>query len=229
MKVNFDKVVELSHTMLPGKEPFELKARIFDVAELGERAEEHSEGVWYVAGEVFFSTHCGTHIEFPLHHIKDGHDAMTYPLTQMIGEACVLDFTGKKADEAITLDELKAKADQIKEGDMVFIRTDFDKKWRTEDWEPFPYLDVDAMEWLVTIKKPKVIGTDATSMENLSVPDQPNHIAALGRGVAIVESLKNLSAIENGRALVFILPLKIKGIESCPARIIAVNNGGLEL
>lgn len=227
MKVNFDRVVELSHDMLPGLEPFELKARIFDVAELGERAEEHSEGVWYVAGEVFFSTHCGTHIEFPLHHIEDGDDAMQYPLSNMIGEACVLDFTNKKADEAITLDEIKAQAHKIKEGDMVFIHTGFDKKWRTEDWEPFPYLDVDAMEWLVVNKKPKVIGTDATSMENLNVPDQPNHIAALGRGIAIVESLTNLDKIENGRALVFILPLKIKGIESCPVRIVAINENGI--
>ncbi|MFA5659320.1 MAG: cyclase family protein [Oscillospiraceae bacterium] len=229
MKVNFEKIVELSHNMLPGKEPFNLEVNLFDVAELGERAEPHGEGVWYVAADVSFSTHCGTHIEFPLHHLKGGADAMTYPLKNMIGEACVLDFTDKKADEGITLEEVKAQADKIKDGDILFIRTDFDKKWRTEDWEPFPYIECDALEWILANKKIKAIGSDATSIENLSIDDQPNHTACFKNGVAIIESLTNLPKIENGRALVFILPLKIKGIEACPARIIAVNDGGLTI
>lgn len=227
MKIDYKKVVELSHDMLPGKEPFDLKVHLFDVDELGERGEPHSPDVWYVAADVAFSTHCGTHIEFPLHHWKGGTDAKDYPLENMIGEACVLDFVGKKAHEPITIYELKAKADQVKEGDIVFIRTDFDKKWRTDDWEPFPYINCDALEWLLDTKKIKAIGSDATSIENLSVPDQPNHSACFKRGVAIIESLTNLSKIENGRALVFILPVKIEGIEACPVRIIAVNDGGI--
>ncbi|NMA79260.1 MAG: cyclase family protein [Clostridiales bacterium] len=227
MKVDFSKVVELSHDMLPGKEPFKLEVDLFDVDDLGERGEEHSEGVWYVAADIEMSTHCGTHIEFPLHHWEGGDDAKDYPLENMIGQACVLDFTGKKAHEGITIDELKAKAEEIKEGDIVFIRTDFDKKWRTKDWEPFPYIECDALEWLLDTKKPKAIGSDATSIENLKVKDQPNHTACFSRGVAIIESLTNLSKIENNRALVFILPMKIKGIDSCPVRIVAINNGGI--
>lgn len=227
MKVDFNKVVELSHDMLPGKEPFDLKVHLFDVDELGERGEPHSPDVWYVAADVSFSTHCGTHIEFPLHHWKGGDDAMTYSLENMIGEACVLDFTDKKAGDSISLEEIKAKADEIKEGDMVFIRTDLDSKWRTDDWEPFPFFECDALEWLLENKHPKVVGSDATSIENPHVEDQPNHTACFSRGVAIVESLTNLKMIENGRALVFILPLKIKGIEACPSRIIAVNDGGI--
>jgi arylformamidase len=227
MKLDYEKIVDLSHDMLPGQEPFELKADTFDVDDLGERGEPHSKDVWYVSSNVAFSTHCGTHIEFPLHHWKGGDDAMQYPLTQMIGEAAVLYFPNKKAGEGITLAEMKAKADQVKEGDIVFIRTDFDKKWRTEDWEPFPYIECDALEWLLDNKKIRVIGSDATSIEKLSVPDQPNHTACFKRGVAIVESLTNLSKVENGRALVFILPLKIKGIEACPVRIVAVNKGAV--
>ncbi len=227
MKVDFNKIVELSHDMIPGDEPFDLKVNLFDVNELGERAEPHGEDVWYVASDMFFSTHCGTHIEFPLHHWKGGDDAMQYPLENMIGEAVVLDFTNKNAGDSITLDEIKAKADEIKEGDIVFIRTDLDKKWRTEDWEPFPFFECDALEWLLDNKKIKAIGSDATSIENPNVEDQPNHTACFKRGVAIVESLTNLSKVENSRALVFILPMKIKGIEACPVRIIAVNDGGI--
>lgn len=229
MKVNFDKLVELSHDMLPEEEPFELHARVFDVDELGERGEPHSEGVWYVAGETSFSTHCGTHIEFPLHHWEGGADARDYPLENMVGECCVLDFTNKKAHDSITLEEIQAKADQIQDGDIVLIRSDLDKKWRTEDWEPFPYFECDALEWLLDHKHIKAVGSDATSIENPHVQDQPNHTACFKRNVAIIESLTNLSKIENGRALIFILPLRIKGLEACPVRILAINEGGIQL
>jgi arylformamidase len=229
MDINFDKVVELSHEMLPGKEPFDLKVHLFDVDELGERGEPHSKGVWYVAADVAFSTHCGTHIEFPLHHWKGGDDAMHYPLKNMIGQAVVLDFTNKKAGDCITIEEIKAYDSKINDGDIVLLHTGLDKNWRTEDWEPFPYIACDALEWLLDVKKIKAIGTDATSIENPHVEDQPNHTACFKRGVAIIESLTNLSRIENGRALVFILPLPIEGMEACPSRIIAINDGGITL
>ena len=83
------------------------------------------------------------------------------------------------------------------------------------------------MEWLIKEKKIIAIGTDATSLENFTLPDQPNHNLAFRNNLAIVESLTNLDKIENGRALVFMLPLKIVGIEACPCRIIAINDGGI--
>jgi len=227
MKVDFSKVVELSHRMIPREEPFNLQTWVYDVDILGERGEPHSPGTWYVSGDVNFSTHCGTHVEFPLHHVENGYNAATFPLTSLIGEACVLDFPGKKAHEYITLEEVKAYADKIKEGDIIFLHTGFDKKWRTPDWEPFPFLKTDALEWLITEKKIIAIGTDATSLEDLNLPDQPNHNLAFKHNLAMVESLTNLDKIENGRALVFMLPMKIVGIEACPCRIIAINDGGI--
>ena len=85
----------------------------------------------------------------------------------------------------------------------------------------------DAMEWLIREKKIVAIGTDATSLENFNIPDQPNHNLVFKNNLAMVESLTNLDKIENGRALVFMLPLKIVGIEACPCRIIAINDGGI--
>ena len=43
----------------------------------------------------------------------------------------------------------------------------------------------------------------------------------------MIESLTNLDKIEGGRALVIMLPLRIPGIEACPCRIIAINDGGI--
>lgn len=229
MKIDFNKVVELSHRMIPREEPFNLQTWVYDVDWLGERGEPHSPGTWYVSGDVSFSTHCGTHVEFPLHHVENGYNASNFPLTSLIGEAQVIECTGKKAGEYITLEEVKAYDDKIQEGDIIFLHTGFDKKWRTEDWEPYPYLATDALEWLIKEKKICAIGTDATSLENANEKDQPNHNLAFHNNLAMVESLKNLDKLENGRALVFMLPMKIVGIEACPCRIIAINDGGILL
>lgn len=223
MKIDISKVVELSHRMIPREEPFNLQTWVYDVNVLGERGEPHSPGTWYVSGDVSFSTHCGTHVEFPLHHVEGGMDASQFPLSNLMGEACVLDFTQKKAGDCMTLKEFKAYDSQIHEGDMVFLHTGLDKNWRTKDWEPYPYVACDALEWLIYEKKIIAIGTDATSLENYNLPDQPNHNLIFKNNLAMVESLTNLDKIENGRAFIIMLPLKIVGIEACPCRIVAVN------
>ena len=103
MKVDFSKVVELSHRMIPREEPFNLQTWVYDVDFLGERGEPHSPGTWYVSGDVSFSTHCGTHVEFPLHHVEGGMNAANFPLTSLIGEAVVLDFTDKNAGDCMMI------------------------------------------------------------------------------------------------------------------------------
>ena len=253
MKVDFSKVVELNHRMLPREEPFNLQTWLYDVNFLGERGEPHSPGTWYVSGDVNFSTHCGTHVEFPLHHVEGGADACSFPLDHLMCECQVIEVPGKighpkpgdanigtmiKIQDAVDiqmivggnvkrLEDVKKYDDKIKEGDIIFFHTGFDKNWRTDDWEAFPYLTTEAAKYLVEEKKVFGLGTDATSIEDLNLPDQPNHNLALGHGCCMIESLTNLDKIEGGRALVIMLPLRIPGIEACPCRIIAINDGGI--
>ncbi len=79
----------------------------------------------------------GTNVEVPFHHEQFGDDCLNYPLTNLIGEAVVLNVTGKKAGEAITLEQLKKYEDRIRPGVLSFS-TRFDKKYRTAEWEPYP-------------------------------------------------------------------------------------------
>ena len=219
-------IIELSHRMIPGKENFKLEARTYDVTEeLPEVV--HRQDIWYVLSEVTMSSHTGTHVEFPYHHWKEGADAADYPIENLIGEAVVLDFSHKKNREAITLDELKAHAGRIREGDIIFIRTDLDRFFRTERWEEQPYITPEAMGWLMDTFKPKVIGTDASGFEVPGTDYQPNHLSMFQRGIAMVESATNLAAVGDERMLVFILPLPIKGIDACPVRIVALRKEDL--
>lgn len=218
-------IIELSHRMIPGKEYFKLETRTFDVTELLPEV-KHRSDVWYVLSDITMSSHMGTHIEFPYHHWREGSDAADYPLENLIGDAAVLDFSHKKNGEAITLEEVKAHASRIKEGNMIFIRTDMDKLFGTERWAEQPYLKEEAMDWLISLK-PTVIGTDAAGFEVPGTDYQPNHMKMFKHNIAMVESATNLGAIGEKHVTVFILPLPIEGIDACPVRIIAFRKGDL--
>lgn len=218
-------IIELSQKMIPDKENFKLKARTYDVTEELPKY-KHRPDIWYVLGEVTMSTHVGTHIEFPFHHLEEGADAAKYPIDRLIGEAIVLNFFNKSNGEQISLEEVMAYKDRIKEGDIIFIRTDMDKLFRTNRWDEQPFLTIEAMEWLISLK-PKIIGTDAAGFEVPGTDYQPNHLNMFKNNIAMVESATNLSKIGDERALVIILPLPIEGIDACPVRIIAIRKGGL--
>jgi len=214
-----EAIIEMSHRMIPEKEHFKLETRTFDVTELLPEV-KHRPDVWYVLSDITMSSHMGTHIEFPYHHWRKGADAAAYPLENLIGDAVVLDFSHKKNGEAVTLKEVKAHASRIREGDMIFIRTDMDKFYRTKRWMEQPYLTPEVMDWLISWKPP-VIGTDAAGFEVPGTNYQPNHMQMFQNNIAMVESATNLSAIGDERVTVVILPLPIEGIDACPVRIVA--------
>ena len=215
------KYIELSNRMIPGKEPFKLETRVSDVTDILPEV-THRPDIWYVVGEVTMMTHAGTHIEFPFHHWKSGLDAADFPLERLIGEGVVLDFSSKQAGEVITLDELKQKAiNHVKTGDIIFIRTDKDKLYRTPNWNDQPYFTNEAVEWLIATYQPRVVGTDAAGFEVPGTDYQPNHLSMFKRGIPMVESATNLAAIGDRRVKIYILPLPIEGIEASPVRIIA--------
>lgn len=220
-----EALVELSHRMIPDKEHFKLEAETYDVTD--EMPEvTHRPDVWYILGRVTFSTHVGTHIEFPYHHRKDGADAADYPLERLIGEGVVLDFSHKKHNDAITADEVRVHEDRIRKEDVIFIRTDIDKLWHTNRWNELPYLTPEAMDWLISLD-PIVIGTDAGGFEVPDTDYQPNHMKMFQHNIAMIESATNLAALGEDRFIVFILPLPIEGIDSCPVRIVAFRKDDL--
>ena len=224
MRVDFSKVVQLSHRMLPKQENFHLDIRVRDVTEYLPEV-KHRDDIWYVLTDIEMNSHMGTHIEFPFHHYKEGVTGADFPVEQMIAPAVVLDFSHKAKDEWISLEEVKAYDGKIQKGDIIFIRTDMDKYFREENWTDEVHLSEEAMDWLLGFE-PVVMGTDATGFEVPGTDYQPNHLALFTRGIGMIESATNLKEIQNQRALVFILPLPIEGIDACPVRMIAVKDGG---
>lgn len=219
-----EQIVDLSFPILNGKENFKYESQVFDCAEVDPHGSFHRPDIWYVESEVTFSSHVGTHVEVPFHHEEHGLDCLSFPLENLVGEAIVINCTGKQAGEAITLEEVMRYKDQIRARDFIFLYTGFDKKYRTPDWEPYPHLTEEACNWLMDTFHPKGIGTDASTIEIQVTDCQPNHTAVFKQNACIIESLTNLDKIEGLRTTVFILALAMERVDASPVRVVAIKD-----
>ncbi len=220
--MNISCFIDLSHKMKPGKEDFKLEVKSFPVEEIMPQI-KRQKGLWYILSEVTMSSHVGTHIEFPYHHLKEGQDAASFPIERLIGEGVVLDFSHKKSGEAISLDELRVYEHKIKKEDILLVRTDCDKFWRTKQWEECPYITTEGVQWLIEERQIRCLGTDAVGLEVPGTDHQPNHQLLFNNGIPMVESMTNLRLLKKERFIIFILPLGIEGLDSSPVRIIAIE------
>jgi arylformamidase len=217
------RIVDLSHKMYPGKEEYGLELATHFTDELMPQYKRDAD-VWYILQDIRMSSHCGTHIEFPYHHKKDGLDAGSYPLERLVGDCLLLDFTHKKTGDVVTLEELGERGQKIQEGDMLLFNFNCSRFYYTERAHDRPYISTDAVRWLVLEKKITLIGSDASGIEVKGIPNQPNHQFLMDHGVPIIEFAAHFDELRKERFTLFALALHIEGLDSCPVRLIAIED-----
>jgi arylformamidase len=161
--------------------------------------------------------HSGTHIDAPMHFVRDGASIDKVALEPLIGPARVIDIPDSV--QAITAAEL-AKHD-LKGVERVIFRT----RSSLHGWmhnstfhRDFAYVAPDAAQQLAAAGV-KLVGIDYISAEQFGAPAPLTHRTLLGKGIPIVEGLY-LENIPAGDYDVVILPMKIAGHEAAPARAI---------
>ena len=219
------RVIELSFDLFPGQEEYTLAVKNKAVREMLPYYEDKvPKDEWYVMSEVFLWSHVGTHIEVPLHHIENGMDCADLPLDRVVGEACLVDFTNKSLFEAITKEEIVKRGSHIREGDIVFIRTGLDSFYRTPRSHDRPYLETDAVAWLVENNKIACLGVDCSGIEKRNEPEQPNHKLLFRNGIPLIEHLAHLDQLTQERFYIIAVPLRIHGLDACPVSVIAIES-----
>jgi arylformamidase len=216
------RIVDLSHKLIPGKEEYHLDLVTHRTEELYPQYRVDN-GVWYILQDISMSSHCGTHIEFPYHHHREGMDAGSYPLDRLIGDGVLLDFTHKKAGEPVTLSEIQSHGRHIRRDDMLLFNFDCARHYRTEHSHERPYIAPEAIQWLVLEKHIGLIGTDASGIEVQGAPNQPNHQFLMEHGVPIIEFAAHLDRLSQQRFTLFVLALCVEGLDSCPVRLVAIE------
>ncbi len=221
LMIQLKKAIDLSHTLLPGEEEYRLEVKNKFVEEF--LPEYHrSEGEWYIMSEVIMWSHVGTHLEAPFHCLRDGTDVSEIPLSRLMGEAIVLDFSHKKTNEPIERKELEEVGKDVKENDIIIIKTGLDRFYRTPKAHDRPYLSLEAVKWLVE-KKIACLATDASGFEIRGINAQPNHRLLFQSDIPVIEHLTNLDRLTQKRFFLIALPWKVKGLDASPVRVIGVE------
>ncbi len=192
------------------------------ITQLGRLATEGRE-----TREIVIGTHTGTHLDAPRHFISGGNSIDRIPLERCIGSAILIAFYGKMNEE-ISLKEIKEKLSGFKRIDKLLLKFGWSRHWgKKQYYKGYPYLSEEACRWLVK-KGLKLLGMDTPSPDapknnRGSKKDSPNHRYFLKRNVVLLEYLCNLNKLKGPGIFIMALPLKIKGADGSPARVIAYD------
>ena len=160
--------------------------------------------------------HIGTHVDAPDHFLGNGETVENLSLDLLVGPALVVELPVEGQITAMDLQSI-----HIPEGTKrLLIKTANSQIWTEglkEFKEDFIAIEADAAEYLVN-QGVKVVGVDYLSVAPFSDP-APTHKILLKAGTLIIEGL-NLSEIVPGEYTLYCLPLKIKGSDGAPARVL---------
>ena len=212
-----DRIVDLTHVIEPTSADAERKF----VVHIHDALEEapgtiRPEGEWYVMSDVELMDHVGTHIEAPLHCLKDGMDLSQIPLEKLVGDAAILDLRDAHSRSGVTLEQVKKAADDaggIEKDDIVFCMMG-----------ETHYFSKEAIRWLVDAGM-KLMGVDSAGIEiphSVSHANE-NHLALFRADIPLIERLANLDKLSESRVRVYALPIPVVGLDAFPLRVIAIE------
>jgi arylformamidase len=161
--------------------------------------------------------HSGTHIDAPMHFVRDGASIDRVPLEPLIGPARVIDIPDNvQAIDAAVLDRHRWRGAQ-----RVLFRT----RSSVRGWmhsptfhRDFAYIAPDAAQLLADAGV-QLVGIDYISAEQFGAPAPRTHRILLGKGIPIVEGLM-LEGVRAGDYDLIVLPMKVAGHEGAPARAV---------
>jgi arylformamidase len=161
--------------------------------------------------------HSGTHIDAPMHFIRDGAPVDQVSLERLIGAARVIDIP----DSVQAIDATELNRRDWRGAQRVLFRTRSTLRgWMdsVQFHRDFAYIAPDAAQLLADAGV-ALIGIDYISAEQFGAPAPRTHQILLGRGIPIVEGL-DLRSVEAGNYELIVLPMKVAGHEGAPARAV---------
>ncbi len=204
------KIIDISMSIEPGMAVYKNR---WEKEPIFKTLQDHSNSSSRESG-IDMSLHTGTHMDAPLHMIKDAETADKTDLQSLITHCKVLDFSC--ADDCITKSDLESK--NIKENDFVLLKTK--NSFRKNADSDFVFLEKSGAQYLSGIGI-KGVGIDALGIER-DQPGHETHISLLSKKIVIIEGLR-LAHAQEGEYFLVALPIKIKGTEAAPLRAVLLD------
>jgi len=175
--------------------------------------------------------HNGTHIDAPRHMLEKGSPIDQMPLGQLVKEGVLINLPNKGPNSVVTVKEIEESGVELGPDRIPIIHTGFtEKTWgKPEFWTQMPYLEA-GVGALMASKGVPAVALDV-------FPEKPlwrgvkldagevwvaNHLALFEKGIPLIQFVTNLSQIGTNKFLLVALPLKIKGGDASPARVVAL-------
>jgi|SRR5689334_5459665 arylformamidase len=161
--------------------------------------------------------HSGTHIDAPMHFVRNGAAIDRVPLGPLIGRARIIDIPD--GVQAINVTELN-KHSWRGVPRILFRTRSALRGWMSSSTfhKDFAYIAPDAAK-LLADGGVQLVGIDYISAEQFGAAAPLTHRTLLGRNIPIVEGLA-LDHIKAGDYDLIVLPIKVGGHEGAPARAI---------
>jgi arylformamidase len=169
----------------------------------------------YLLTGLQMSTHSGTHIDAPSHYLKNEDSIDLIPIAALIGPCRVIDLNGVSGE--ITGDDLKGR---IEGASRILLKTGckfcgrFDPDYRS--------LSISAAK-MISASGIIVVGIDTPSIEKFQGTGEV-HRELLGKKIVVIEFL-DLAQIHEGDYLMVALPLRLRGLDGSPARVVLYKPG----
>ena len=188
-----------------------------------EKAKSKSSDGWN-SKTLHLYSHSGTHMDAPFHFEVNNRTIDEFEVSRFICDSWVIPIDAH-AGQKIKPEDLGQYADLIRKGDGVILKTGWsayvnENKYREE----LPGIHESLAYWFVgkginmlAVETPSI--ADVTDMEEVT----KIHEILLGADIIIVEGLTNLDSVTKQKVQLIALPLKIKGGDGAPARVIAVE------
>jgi len=204
--------------------------------------EGHTEkGYYYSAYKFSTAEHGGTHIDSPIHFYEGRNTVDQIPIKQLIGPAVVVDVSSNALsdpDYQVKVEDIASwekTNGEIPIGSILLLNTGYGKYWpdrikymgtdqlgqdAVKDLH-FPGLHPDTANWLVENRKINAVGLDTPSIDYGQSTHYGSHVQLFKANIPAFENVANLDKLPAKGAIIFALPMKIKGGSGGPLRIIA--------
>jgi arylformamidase len=162
---------------------------------------------------ISMSTHCGAHVDAPLHYDARGASIDMLDLGDFIGPARVIDARGREA--LCGYDEIVSALDGAPPRLLLRLMDRNDElAWPTG----FRALAPETVERLA-LHGTRLIGVDVPSVDPEMSKSLPSHMVCRQHDLRIVENLI-LADVAPGDYELIALPLKLRGLDAAPVRAV---------
>jgi arylformamidase len=175
--------------------------------------------------------HNGTHIDAPRHMLEQGYPVDQIPLAQVAKEGVLINLPNKGPNSTVSVKDILDSGVELGPNRIPVINTGWtETMWgKPEFWTQMPYLEAGVGE-LMAKKGVPAVAIDVFPEKALwrGVKLDPgevwvaNHLALFEKGIPLIQFVTNMSQLAGKRFVLVALPLKIKGGDASPARVVAL-------